>query len=168
MWLFGYFLHVSGVVMLSALREIPGYPLELASQKRSGGRKPAMSRRPTANGCGNKATQCDYASFAWIPSESRPWRKIGVTAKEFAPLGRVIEPVRYLTQVREEEGFFAVTAFVALCGTSRPFRGPDAKYQDHGSTGHNTRFREPREFSGLLMREFRLPFRGWLNNGEPR
>ena len=27
----------------------------------------------------------------------------------------------------------------------------DAKYQDHGSTGHNTRFREPREFSDLLM-----------------
>ncbi len=56
--------------------------------------------------------------------------KIGVSPKEFAPLGRVIELVRYLTQVRGEEGFFAVTALVALCGTSRlslpgscPFRG---------------------------------------------
>ncbi len=34
----------------------------------------------------------------------------------------------------------------------------DAKYQDHGSTGHNTRFREPREFSDLLMMEFRRCF----------
>jgi hypothetical protein len=40
--------------------------------------------------------------FAWIASESRPWRKIGVTVKEFVPLGRVIELVRCLAPVREE------------------------------------------------------------------
>jgi hypothetical protein len=34
----------------------------------------------------------------------------------------------------------------------------DANFQDHGSIGHNTRFREPREFSDLLMRDFRWSF----------
>jgi hypothetical protein len=40
-----------------------------------------------------------------------------------------------------------------------PINNPsDANFQDHSSVGHNTRLREPREFSDLLMREFRWCF----------
>ncbi len=87
MWLFGYFLHVSEgvrscqtfrIVMLNALKGNHWISARTCVSKKG---LPVVTQQypgaPTANGCGNKATQCDHASLRGYPASPGTPQQLG-------------------------------------------------------------------------------------------